>query len=93
MLTKVSEDAADCLQRAAACEAQAQRATDPTAKQSFLDLAARWRRIAETFDYIERVDRFLAKPEARPPRSAPPRGGSGQAIDPVNPPTIAGSSG
>jgi hypothetical protein len=35
---------------------------DPDAKQSFLDLAARWRRIAATFEYIERVDRFLDRP-------------------------------
>jgi hypothetical protein len=78
VLTKVSEDAADCLRHAAACEAQAKLATDPTAKQSFLDLAARWRRMAETLDYIERVDRFLGKPEARgatvggPPRRISP---------------------
>lgn len=59
MLSKVSEDATDCLRHAAACESQAKLATDPAAKQSFIDLAARWRRVAETFDYIERVDRYL----------------------------------
>jgi predicted amidophosphoribosyltransferase len=62
MLVKTSTDVAECLQHATECELQAEQTSDPTAKQSFLDLAARWRRIAATFEYIERVDRFLAKP-------------------------------
>jgi hypothetical protein len=62
MLTRQSVDAVDCLQRATECELQAQRVSDLVARQSFLDLAARWRRIADTCDFIERVDRFLGKP-------------------------------
>jgi hypothetical protein len=57
-------DAAACLQHAAECELQSERAKDPACKQSFLDLAARWRRIAETYEYIERVDNFISKPRA-----------------------------
>ena len=64
MLSRPSADALDCLQHAAECELQAQQTRDPTAQQAFHDLAARWRRIAETFEYIERVDHFLAKPRA-----------------------------
>ena len=64
MLSKLSEDAIDCLQHAADCESQAKRSSDPLAKQSFLDLAQRWRRIAETIEYIEGVDNFLSKPKA-----------------------------
>jgi hypothetical protein len=63
MLVRSSPDVAECLQHAADCELQAARARDPDAKQSFLDLAARWRRIAETCEYIERVDQFLSKPK------------------------------
>lgn len=63
MLVKPSTDALECLQHAGECELQAERSSDPTAKQSFLDLAQRWRRIAETMEYIERVDRFLLKPK------------------------------
>ena len=63
MLEQPARDAAECLQRAAECESQAQRIRDPTAKQSFLDLAARWRRIAGTLEYIERVNDFLSKPK------------------------------
>ena len=61
MLLSRSADALECLQRAADCELQAERANDPTAKQAYLDLAARWRRIAETCEYIERVDNFLTR--------------------------------
>ena len=46
------------------CDLMAQRATDSAARQSFRDLAERWRRIAETFEYIERVDRFIARPRS-----------------------------
>jgi hypothetical protein len=69
MLSKPSKDAVECLQRAAECELQANQAGDPIAKQSFSDLAARWRRIAETFEYIERVDRFLASQATEARRS------------------------
>jgi hypothetical protein len=62
VLKRPLNDAGACLQHAAACELQAERANDPAAKRSFFDVAARWRRIAATFEYIDRVDEFLAKP-------------------------------
>jgi hypothetical protein len=64
VLGEPSNDAAACLARATECELQAARITDSSAKQSFLDLADRWRWIAATFEYIERVDSFLAKPRS-----------------------------
>jgi hypothetical protein len=63
MLNKPSQDAAECAAHAADCELQAERSNDPVAKQAFLDLAARWRRIAATYEYIERVDRFISRPD------------------------------
>lgn len=59
MRTKPSLDVQDCLQLAAECELEAVRARDAEAKAFFLDLAARCRRVAETFEHIERADRFL----------------------------------
>jgi hypothetical protein len=64
MLVNRSADAVECLQRATECEMQAERAADLIAKQSFLDLAARWRRVAETFKYIDRVDQSLQSKSA-----------------------------
>ena len=63
MRNQPSKDATECLARATECELQAKRAGDPVAKQSFLDLAARWRRIAATYEYIDRVDRLISKPK------------------------------
>ena len=65
MLTKLPHNVAECLQRAADCEAKAEKAVDPVAKQSFVDLAGKWRAISDTYEYIERVNRFLAKPGIR----------------------------
>jgi hypothetical protein len=53
--------------RASDCELQAERISDPLAKQSFLDIAARWRRVAATFEYIERVDQFISRGRRAPP--------------------------
>ena len=50
MLSKPSADVAECLQHAIECELQATSAHDLNVKQSFLDLAMRWRRIAEMFE-------------------------------------------
>ena len=63
MLTELHSDVADCLQHAAECVVQAELVTDPTAREGFLDLAARWRRLAESFRYTERVEHFPAIPK------------------------------
>jgi len=70
VLSKLHSDAADCLQHAAECEAQAEQTTDPIARASFIDLAARWRRLAESYQYTERISNFLATPK---PVGAPRR--------------------
>jgi hypothetical protein len=61
MLVRRSAEAVRCLHRADECEAAAESATDPAAKRSFLDVAERWRRIADTCEYIERVNLSLGK--------------------------------
>jgi hypothetical protein len=42
----------DCLSLADQCELEAGRARDPEAKRFFCDLAIRFLRTAETFDYF-----------------------------------------
>lgn len=61
MLQRRSADAIRCLQQAEQCDRRAAQVTDPEAKRSFLDIAERWRRIAETSEYIDSVNRFLGK--------------------------------
>jgi hypothetical protein len=64
MLTKLPHNVEECLQRATDCAVKAEIAIDPVARQSFIDLAAKWRAIAETYQYIERVDLFLKRPRS-----------------------------
>jgi len=63
MLTGLSDDVTDCLQHAAECDMHAARTNDPAAKKDFLDLAARWRRLAESYQYTERISTFLSNPK------------------------------
>ena len=63
MLTKPSTDVADCLQHAIECERQAERTADPIARASFGDLAKRWRRLAQSYEYTESLGSFLANPK------------------------------
>jgi len=63
VLTKLAAEVADCLQHAAECEVQAKQTTDPITRASFIDLAARWRRLAESYQYTDRLTSFLANPK------------------------------
>jgi len=74
VLTKPSVNVVDCLQHAAECESQSARTSDPHAKQSFIDLAARWRRVAETFEYIQRVDSFISEIDRKSQELPKPKG-------------------
>jgi hypothetical protein len=59
MLQKVSLSTADCLQRAADCEALADRTTDPQWKQTFHRIADHWRFIANCHEFAQRGSAFL----------------------------------
>jgi hypothetical protein len=61
MPEKHSAERLECLQHATECELLAERASDPAARRSFLDIAERWRRIAGTYAYLERVHLFRSK--------------------------------
>jgi hypothetical protein len=54
MLTEPSLDVQYCLQLAAECELEAARARGAEARVFFLNLAARCRRVAENFAYIDK---------------------------------------
>jgi len=59
MLQKLSENIAECLAHAAKAERRADEATDSTIKREAADMADRWRRLAESYQFVERVNRFL----------------------------------
>jgi hypothetical protein len=61
MLRKLSPMASDCLQRAADCELKAESAVDSEVKKNFSFLAEQWRRLADSYEYLERSQTFLGR--------------------------------
>ncbi len=65
MLLKVSDQIAECLQRAASAREQAERATNPTVKANYLDAELRWLHLAESYQFVEQAERFIADANTR----------------------------
>jgi hypothetical protein len=61
MLQKPSPLASDCLRRAADCEIKAENAVDAEVKRNFTFLADQWRRLADSYEYLERSETFLGQ--------------------------------
>jgi hypothetical protein len=61
MLRKLSPLASNCLQRAADCEVKAENAADSEVKRNFMFLADQWRRLADSYEYLERSQNFLGR--------------------------------
>ena len=71
MLLKLSGHISNCLERAADAEQRAQQATDPAIRSDNEVLAHSWRHLACSYQFVERLERFLSDP-ARNGKSAPP---------------------
>jgi hypothetical protein len=70
MLHKLSDQVADCIVRAADTERRAREATDTQLRQDLLDIAKRWRHLAESYQFVESLDSFLAEQRSsRVPRA------------------------
>lgn len=66
MLQKLNENIAECLARAADAQRRAEEATNATAKCEAADMADRWRRLAESYQFVDRIECFLnTKPIGR----------------------------
>jgi coenzyme F420-reducing hydrogenase alpha subunit len=59
MLQKLSDNIAECLTHAVEAQARADQATDMTTKRENAAMAERWRRLAESYQFVERISRFL----------------------------------
>ena len=59
MLQKLSDNIAGCLAHAAEMQRRADEATDARTKQEFADMADRWCRLAESYQFVERIGHFL----------------------------------
>lgn len=62
MLRKPSPLVSDCLRRAADCEVKAENAADVEVKKNFAFLADQWRRLADSYEYLDRSQDFLGRP-------------------------------
>jgi hypothetical protein len=59
MLQKLSDHVTDCLTRAADTERRARETADSQLRQDFFDIARRWRNLAESYQFVESLDRFI----------------------------------
>jgi len=59
MLQGLNPKVVACLERAAAAEQRACDARDVELRAEHLDMADRWRKLASSFEFVEKVDRFL----------------------------------
>jgi hypothetical protein len=61
LLSHLSEQVRECLQRAANCARDAAAQTDAKMKQDFLDLERRWLSLARSYQFSERLGDFCAE--------------------------------
>ena len=59
MLAKLSDHVTECVARAADTERRAREATDSQLRQDLFDIARRWRHLAESYQFVESLDRFI----------------------------------
>jgi hypothetical protein len=65
MLQKLSDHVAECLARAADSERRAREANDPQLRQDLFDIARRWRHLAESYQFVESLDRFIVEQKSQ----------------------------
>lgn len=59
MLRKLADHIASCREFAAKCESEAADAEDEDARQQRIEMAKHWRRLAQNYEYLESLERFL----------------------------------
>jgi hypothetical protein len=63
MLVRLAEHIAACLERAAKAEKAALEASDPVARRDHEVMANAWRHLAESYQFVEGVERFVLEME------------------------------
>lgn len=72
MLLKLSGHISNCLERAANAEQRALKATDPEFRSDNELLAASWRHLARSYQFVESLERFLSERMRNKEEIAPP---------------------
>ena len=65
MLNNLSENIRQCLQHAEDCARKAAAQTCPTLKADFLDMERRWRSLARSYEFSERLADFSDETKRR----------------------------
>jgi hypothetical protein len=65
MLQTPSDHVTECITRAADSERRAQEATDSQLRQDLFDIARRWRHLAESYQFVESLDRFIVEQKSQ----------------------------
>jgi hypothetical protein len=60
MLQNLSEEIRECLQRAEECRLLSNTALSPAAIKGYLDMEQRWMALARSYEFAERLSRFIA---------------------------------
>jgi hypothetical protein len=71
MLQQLTSKQADCLEHAARCRNRASAATDPVDKAGWLQMAAGWDLLANTYGLGERLSDFFAQQQAARSKNEP----------------------
>jgi hypothetical protein len=64
MRGRVSKKVQTCYQRASACRRNAEYTHDPKSREAFLTIETSWLRLAESFEFAERMDAFISASQA-----------------------------
>ena len=65
MLAELSDHVTECIARAADTERRAREATDSQLRQDLLDIAKRWRHLAESYQFVVSLDRFIVEQKSQ----------------------------
>jgi hypothetical protein len=61
MLRQLSNNIAECVAHAVEAQRRADAAADAQTKREYADMARSWTHLAESYQFLERMDRFLAE--------------------------------
>ena len=68
MLQKLSQQIAECYERAANCKRRAEQTTDTARKTELLDFERTWTHLAGSYEFVESLETFLLNARHHPTR-------------------------
>ena len=69
MLQNLSEEIRECLRRAEECKRLSRTALSTSAIEQYLEMEHRWLPLARSYEFAERLSRFIEQPTTRVPKA------------------------